>query len=134
MLCAPDLAADTSSVPESMSSISDRAVSKLLFIVVAITPVGPVFTQPLQYRPGGTRLCPLKRFSLYEYGFLVKDRCVFWTCRFLDSAQFVWDDGLAGVKWHRWIDRYALVADAADDQAAGHILHLASEHRPRAIT
>lgn len=54
MPCAPDLAADTSSTPESMSSTRDRAVSKLLFMVVAITPVGPVFTQPLQYRPGET--------------------------------------------------------------------------------
>ena len=53
MLCEPDLAADMSNVPESMSSTSDRAVSKLLFMVVAITPVGPVFSQPLQYRPIG---------------------------------------------------------------------------------
>lgn len=51
MLCEPGLAADTSNDPESMSSTKDRAVSKLLFIVVAITPVGPVFSQPLQYRP-----------------------------------------------------------------------------------
>lgn len=52
MLFEPGLAADTSNVPESMSSTTERAVSKLLFIVVAITPVGPVFSQPLQYRPG----------------------------------------------------------------------------------
>lgn len=52
MFCEPGLAADTSNIPESMSSTKDRAVSKLLFIVVAITPLGPVFSQPLQYRPG----------------------------------------------------------------------------------
>lgn len=54
MLCEPGLAADTSTVPDSMSSTTERAVSKLLFMVVAITPVGPVFSQPLQYRPGKT--------------------------------------------------------------------------------
>lgn len=69
MLCAPGLTADTSSVPESMSSISDWAVSKLLFMVVAITPVGPVFTQPLQYRPGETRLSKLNVVSLIVFFF-----------------------------------------------------------------
>lgn len=48
ILCAPDLAADMSKFPESKSSITDRAVSKLLFIVVAITPIGPVLSHPLQ--------------------------------------------------------------------------------------
>ncbi|KAJ4944822.1 hypothetical protein JOQ06_013362, partial [Pogonophryne albipinna] len=48
MLCDPGFAADVFNVPESMSSSTDRTVSKLLFKVVAITPVGPVFSQPLQ--------------------------------------------------------------------------------------
>ncbi|KAI4799211.1 hypothetical protein KUCAC02_017847, partial [Chaenocephalus aceratus] len=39
--------ADVFNVPESMPSSMDRTVSKLLFKVVAITPVGPVFSQPL---------------------------------------------------------------------------------------
>lgn len=51
MLCEPGFSVETSSVPEFKSSTTDRAVSKLLFMVVAITPVGPVFNQPLQYRP-----------------------------------------------------------------------------------
>lgn len=51
ILWEPALAADKSSNPEAMSSISDIAVSKLLFIVVAMTPVGPVFSHPLQYKP-----------------------------------------------------------------------------------
>lgn len=58
MLCDPGLAADTSNVPESISSSSDRDVSKLLFNVVAITPVGPVFSQPLQYKPRGNNEWP----------------------------------------------------------------------------
>lgn len=49
---APGLAADTSKRPELMSSVTLCAVSKLLLMVVAMTPVGPVFNQPLQYRPG----------------------------------------------------------------------------------
>lgn len=73
MPCAPDLAADTSSTPESMSSTRDRAVSKLLFMVVAITPVGPVFTQPLQYRPGETlKASKLNVVSLIPTAFFFK--------------------------------------------------------------
>lgn len=84
MLCAPGFSADTSSVPESMSSISDRAVSKLLFMVVAITPVGPVFTQPLQYRPGETCLSELKAVSLIAASFL------FIFCGIKKKQTFVW--------------------------------------------
>lgn len=51
MLWEPALTTDKSTVPEAMSSINDFAVSKLLFMVVAITPVGPVFSHPLQYKP-----------------------------------------------------------------------------------
>lgn len=51
MVWEPGLADVTSRLPESMSSTRDRAVSKLLFMVVAITPVGPVFSHPLQYKP-----------------------------------------------------------------------------------
>lgn len=51
MPCAPSLASDRSMAPESRSWSSTRPVSKLSFMVVAMTPVGPLFTQPLQYRP-----------------------------------------------------------------------------------
>lgn len=47
----PSLETDTSSTPPRRSSSTDWAVSKLSFMVVMITPVGPLFTQPLQYRP-----------------------------------------------------------------------------------
>lgn len=53
MSCDPAVSADTSRAPDSMSSTKERAVSKLLFMVVAITPVGPVFSHPLQYKPMG---------------------------------------------------------------------------------
>lgn len=56
------------------------------------------------------------------------------TCSFLNSAHFVGDDGLLLVEWQRPVDWDALVADAADDQAAGDILHLTSEHCTRALT
>lgn len=59
MICDPGLAEDTFKLPESISSTKDRAVSKLLFIVVAITPVGPVFSQPLQYKPRKKDMFPI---------------------------------------------------------------------------
>lgn len=59
MLWEPALAADRSTVPEAMSSIRDFAVSKLLFMVVAMTPVGPVFSHPLQYKPAACWMRPL---------------------------------------------------------------------------
>jgi len=39
------------SIPSLKSCIMSSAVSKALSIVVRMTPTGPVFTQPLQYRP-----------------------------------------------------------------------------------
>lgn len=47
----PSLETDTSSTPSWRSSSTDWAVSKLSFMVVMITPTGPLFTHPLQYRP-----------------------------------------------------------------------------------
>ena len=55
------------------------------------------------------------------------------TCSLLDSAQAVWDDGLAGVKGHGGVDGEALVADAGDDQTAVHGLHLARGHGHGAV-
>lgn len=132
-LCEPGLVADTSNAPESMSSNTDRAVSKLLFMVVAITPVGPVFSQPLQYRPGRKDgftdfFFQFKSFRLLSVLYVLS------TCSFLNTAQVVWDDGFVGVKWHRWIDGDTLVANTANDQATGHILHFSCEHCPRSLT
>lgn len=56
------------------------------------------------------------------------------TCSFPNAAHLVGDDGLLLVEWHRGINWDALVADAADDQATGDILHLTSEHCARALT
>lgn len=51
---APALLTDRSSDPVSASFSRILAVSKLSFIVVAISPVGPRFAQPLQYSPAHT--------------------------------------------------------------------------------
>lgn len=82
--------------------------------------------------------------ELDRFFFLPKEKCFLWvlffwncvlcTCSLLNAAHFVGDDGLAVVEWHWGIDWDALVADAADDQATGHILHLTSEHCARTLT
>lgn len=69
---------------------------------------------------------------------LCKWSCHLWyllgTCSFLNAAHVVQDDGFAGVKRHWRVDGEALVADAANDQAARHILHFSSEHSPGRLT
>ncbi|PWA21522.1 hypothetical protein CCH79_00003474 [Gambusia affinis] len=117
----PGLAADTPNAPESMSSSRDRAVSKLLFIVVAITPVGPVFSQPLQYNPK-------------EKGRVVENVEGFETCGLVNPAHRVWHDGSAGVERHGGIDGEALVADAADDKTAGNVFHLSGQNGPSCVS
>lgn len=128
MVWEPALAADRSTVPEAMSSIRDVAVSKLLFMVVAMTPVGPVFSHPLQYKPEkGTWLHCI---CVYFYFLSCFFYDILWihTCCLLNAAIDVGDDSFTWVKRYRWINEGALVAYTADNQTAWNILNLSREH------
>lgn len=52
----------------------------------------------------------------------------------LNTAHVVWDDGFVWVKRHWGINGEALVADTANEQTTGHILHFSSGHCPGSIT
>lgn len=129
ILWEPALAADKSTNPEAMSSISDIAVSKLLFIVVAMTPVGPVFSHPLQYKPEKKTWCHCICVYFYLLScFFFNDVLWIHTCCLLNAAVGVGDDSPARVERYRRINEGALVANAADDQTAWNIFNLSCEH------
>ena len=50
------------------------------------------------------------------------------------SAHCVWDDGLAGVKRHSWVNWQALVPDTAYNHTALQVFRFASRHSPSTFT